>query len=108
MVRVPPGLNLTDTLFPELPLCRSGAVGRGPSVSADAEAVQDGLGSWVEAGVAPPVRYDDGRAPAVDRDRIDDIVTDALIATRPDPSGRFPVPDFEILDRKSTRLNSSH
>src|SRR3546814_17387587 len=36
---------------------------------------------------------------AVDRDRIDDIVTGALIATRPDPSGRFPVPDFEILHR---------
>jgi len=28
-----------------------------------------------------------------------DIVTGALIATRPDPSGRFPVPAFEILHR---------
>lgn len=72
---------------------------RNPSVAAYAETVQDGLASWVEAGFAPPVRYDDGRAPAVDRDRIDDIVTGALIATRPDPSGRFPVPDFEILHR---------
>ncbi|WP_337847802.1 hypothetical protein [Sphingomonas sp.] len=62
-------------------------------------AVQDGLGSWVEAGFAPPVRYDDGMAPAVDRDRIDDIVMGALIATRPDASGRFAIPDFEILHR---------
>src|SRR3546814_1004338 len=52
----------------------AGAFRRDPSVAAYAEAVQDGLGSWVEAGFAPPVRYDDGRAPAVDRDRIDDIV----------------------------------
>ncbi|AGH51900.1 hypothetical protein G432_21105 (plasmid) [Sphingomonas sp. MM-1] len=59
----------------------------------------DGLASWVEAGFAPPVRYDDGRAPAVDRDRIDDIVMGALLATRPDPLGRFPIPDFEILHR---------
>lgn len=68
-----------------------------PLVAAYAEAVQAGLASWVEAGFAPPVRYDDGRAPAVDRDRIDDIVTGALLATRPGPSGCFPVPDFEVL-----------
>ncbi len=76
-----------------------GAYRRDPSVAAYVEAAQDGLASWVEAGFAPPVRYDDGRAPAVDRDRIDDIVMGALLATRPDPLGRFPIPDFEILHR---------
>src|SRR3546814_18402955 len=70
MFRRPPRSHRPDTLFPYATLPRS-----------------------------PPVRYDDGRAPAVDRDRIDDLVTGALIATRPDPSGRFPVPDFEILPR---------
>src|SRR3546814_8370009 len=65
----------------------AGAYRRDPSVAAYVEAAQDGLARWVEAGFAPPVRYDDGRAPAVDRDRIDDIV---------------------MGDRKSTSLNSSH
>ena len=60
-------------------------------------AVQDGLSTWMEAGFAPPVRYDDGRQPTVERDRVEDIVTGALIATRPDASGTFPVPDFAIL-----------
>src|SRR3546814_3329001 len=57
-------------------------------VPAFAEAVQDGLSSWVEAGFAAPVRYNDGKEPHVDRYSIDDIVTGALIATRPDPDGR--------------------
>jgi hypothetical protein len=62
-------------------------------------AVENGLASWIEAGFAPPVRYDDGAAPAVDRERIDDIVMGALIATRPDTSGHFAIPDFELLHR---------
>ena len=72
---------------------------RNPAVAAYTEAAQDGLESWVEAGFAPPVRYEDGAAPTIDRDRIDDIVTGALLATRPKADGRFAIPDFEILHR---------
>lgn len=77
----------------------AGAYRRDPAVAAYAEAAQDGLGSWVEAGFAAPVRYEDGSAPTVDRERIDDIVTGALLATRPDADGRFAIPDFETLHR---------
>lgn len=66
-------------------------------IDAYVEAVQDGLASWHEAGFAAPVRYADGAAPIVDRSSIDEIVTGALLATRPDASGRFPIPDFEAL-----------
>src|SRR3546814_5651983 len=123
MILRPPRSTRTDTLFPYTTLFRSdgcalvfitnrhdfgiyrtlglkvdaGAYRRDPSFAAYVEAAQDGLASWVEAGFEPPVRYADGRAPAVDRDRIDDLVMGALLATRPDPLGRFPIPDFEIL-----------
>lgn len=77
----------------------AGAARRDPAVAAFAEAVQDGLGSWIESGFAPPVRYDDGAPPKVDRASIDDIVTGALLATRPNANGGFAIPDFEILHR---------
>src|SRR3546814_5103261 len=133
MIRRPPRSTRTDTLFPYTTLFRSppdgcalisitnrhdfgiyrtlglridaGAFRRDPPVAAYAEAVQDGLGSWVEAGFATPVRYDDGRAPAVERDRIEDLVTGALIATRPAPTGRFPDPDFENSHLKPEAAN---
>lgn len=63
------------------------------------EAVQDGLGHWHEAGFAAPVRYEEGGPPALDRDGIDEIITGALLATRPDGSGKFPIPEFETLHR---------
>lgn len=70
---------------------------RDPAVMAYAEAVQDGLGSWVEAGFAPPVRYGDGEAPVVERATVDEIVTGAILATRPNADGRFAIPEFETL-----------
>src|SRR3546814_13356434 len=125
MILRPPRSTRTDTLFPYTTLFRSdgcalvfitnrhdfgiyrtlglkvdaGASRRDPSVAAYVEAAQDGLARWVDAGFAPPVRYDDGRAPAVDRDRIDDIVIGALLATRPEQSSRFPNPDSDLLNR---------
>lgn len=77
----------------------AGAYRRDLAVATYAEAAQDGLATWIEAAFAPPVRYEEGIAPAVDRDRIEDIVTGALLATRPDPSGRFAIPDFATLHR---------
>ena len=44
-------------------------------------------------------RYADSEPPIVERDRINAIVTGALLATRPGPDGRFAVPDFETLHR---------
>ncbi|MDE8650589.1 hypothetical protein [Novosphingobium album (ex Liu et al. 2023)] len=77
----------------------AGAARRDPAVATYAEAVESGLGSWIEAGFAAPVRYDDGEAPKAERSSIDDIVMGALIAIRPDPDGRFALADFEILHR---------
>lgn len=77
----------------------AGAARRDARVAAYAEAVQDGLASWIEACFAPPVCYIDGEAPVVERDKVDDIVAGALLATRPGPDGRFVIPDFETLHR---------
>lgn len=77
----------------------AGAARRDPAVGAYAETVENGLGSWIEAGFAAPVRYDDGEAPKAERSSIDDIVMGALLATRPGPDGHFPVADFAILHR---------
>jgi hypothetical protein len=75
------------------------AVRRDPEVAAFAEAADVGLGSWIEAGFTAPVRYDDGKVPQIDRTSIDDIVTGALLASRPHSDGRFAIPDFEVLHR---------
>jgi len=77
----------------------AGAARRDPDVAAFAEAAQSGLDSWIEAGFAAPVRYDDGEAPKMERNSIDDIVMGALLATRPNPDGAFAIPDFAILHR---------
>lgn len=86
-------------IYRTLGLKIDGLVLRSESVAAYVAAVENGLASWIEAGFAPPVRYEDGAAPRVDRSPIDDIVMGALLATRPEPSGRFAIPDFEILHR---------
>lgn len=77
----------------------AGAARHDTAVASYAEAVENGLGSWIEAGFAAPVRYDDGEAPKAERSSIDDIVMGALLATRPGPNGHFPVADFAILHR---------
>ncbi|QOT74533.1 hypothetical protein H5V43_21930 (plasmid) [Sphingobium fuliginis] len=77
----------------------AGAARRDKAVAAYEEVVQNGLESWIEAGFVSPARYRDGELPAVERDRIDDIVTAVLISTRPHPDGNFPIPAFEILHR---------
>jgi hypothetical protein len=68
-----------------------------PGVQAYAEAVEDGLGSWLEACIAPPVVYDGKRA-AIERPQIDDIAIGILIATRADKDGRFAIPAFEAIN----------
>ena len=58
-----------------------------------AEAVEDGIGSWIQAGMAPPVTYEDAEATCHKAD-VAEIVIGALATTRPDGSGRFPLPEF--------------
>lgn len=77
----------------------AGALRRDANVAAFAEAAEAGLGSWIEAGFTPPIRYRDGEAPEVERASIGEIVTGALMTTRPDEAGRFPLPEFEALHR---------
>ena len=66
------------------------------AVAAYAADVEEGLGTWIEAGFTAPVRYD-GECPTVERYDPSDLIVGALLTTRPDADGRFPVPDFATL-----------
>lgn len=66
-----------------------------------AERVEEGLGTWLEAGFRAPVTYDDATAVEVRDDPIE-LLVGALHVTRPGPDGRFPVPDFETLHHNLT------
>ena len=70
-------------------------------VRAYATAIEEGLGSWIEAGFTPPVHYDDGIA-VIPRTDPCELVIAALLTTRPDHQGRLPVADFETLHRNLT------
>lgn len=61
------------------------------------EAVEDGLGSWLEAGFAPTIRYLAGGSATTDDRSFNDIVMGALRTTRPGEAGNWPVADFETL-----------
>lgn len=66
------------------------------AVRAYAEAVEAGLGSWVEAGFRAPVTYDDATPTEVHADPIE-ILVSALLITRPNADGQFPIADFAVL-----------
>ena len=68
------------------------------AVRAYAEAVEEGLGTWLEAGFRAPVEYDDATATTFQSDPIE-ILVSAFHVTRPNPDGHFPVPDFETVHR---------
>jgi len=67
-----------------------------PAVAAYAEAVEDGLGSWIEAAIATPVEYD-GNVATIPRPSLDEVTISALLSTRPGPSGSFAIPAFETI-----------
>ena len=67
-----------------------------PAVVQYVEDTEDGLDSWLEAGLAPPIEYEDGHARRV-RSDVAAIVRGALSTTRPAPDGTFAIPDFAIL-----------
>ena len=66
------------------------------AVEAYAEAVEPGLGSWVEAGFTAPVTYT-GKNATIERSEHAELVIGALLTTRPNPNGTFPLADFAIL-----------
>ncbi len=67
-----------------------------PAVAAYAEAVEDGLGSWIEAAIACPVEYD-GSVASIPRPELDEVTIGALLTTRPGANGRFAIPAFETI-----------
>lgn len=81
--------------------------GSDPEVDAYCEAVEDGLGSWLEAGFAPPVRYDDEAGITIERD-LGAVIQGALATTRPTSGGRFPIPDFAVLHANLQRVFPEH
>ena len=66
------------------------------AVQAYAEAVEEGLGSWVEACFSPPVTYE-GAAATIPRTAHEDLVVGALMTSRPSADGSFAIPDFETI-----------
>ncbi|NJR80705.1 hypothetical protein [Sphingomonas corticis] len=66
------------------------------AVAEYAEAIEEGLATWMEAGFTAPVRYD-GECPIVERRDPSEIIIGALMTTRPGPDGHFPLPDFALL-----------
>lgn len=65
-------------------------------VAAYVDAVEDGLGSWLEAGFSPPITYE-GSVATIHQLDVTELLIGALQTTRPNPDGRFPIPDFEVL-----------
>ena len=63
-----------------------------------AQTVEQGLGTWLEAGFRAPVEYDDATPNVIQRDPVE-ILVSAFHVTRPGRDGRFPIPDFETLHR---------
>lgn len=66
------------------------------AVQTYAEAVEEGLGSWLEAGFSPPVAYE-GSVASIDRSDPSELVIGALLTTRPNPDGTFAIPAFKVL-----------
>jgi hypothetical protein len=66
------------------------------AVQAYAEAVEEGLGSWLEAGFTPPVTYA-GSVATIERPDHVELVIAALLTTRPNPDGTFPIAAFATL-----------
>ena len=68
------------------------------AVRSYADQVEEGLGSWLEAGITPPVSYEGTLATISHRDRAE-LIIGALQTTRPDADGSFPLADFAVLHR---------
>lgn len=67
-----------------------------PACAAYAEAAADGLTSWLDAGMVPPVEYRECIATIPRRD-LAEVTIGALLVSRPNPDGRFALPAFEAI-----------
>ena len=61
-----------------------------------ANKVEDGLSSWTEACISPPITYD-GEIATIARASREELVLGALMTTRPRPDGAFPLTAFETI-----------
>ena len=68
------------------------------AVRAYAGDVENGLGRWLDAGLAPPVSYA-GPIATIPRHGTTELVIGALLTTRPNPDGTFVIADFRTLHR---------
>src|SRR3546814_2625847 len=109
MIRRPPRSTRTDTLFPYTTLFRS--LGAGPILLEDRnhEVANDAAGFGVGEDIFHPLADLDAdfaaaRASIAGRLEQDDAVIGAFAPNAPVPAE----PEGIVLDRKSTRLNSSH
>jgi hypothetical protein len=73
------------------------------AVAAYAEAVEEGLSTWLSACFAPPIAYD-GKAVTIAQRDPTELVISALLVSRPAPDGSFAIPDFE---RVHTNLSAA-
>ncbi len=74
----------------------------GPEALAYADQIEPGLGTWLEAGFAPPVTYT-GKTAIIPSTNPVELVIGALQTCRPDPDGHFALPDFEVIHGNLTR-----
>ena len=58
--------------------------------------LEEGLGSWIEAGFTAPVTYN-GKVAKIERSDHTELVVGALLTTRPNADGTFPIADFAVL-----------
>jgi hypothetical protein len=70
-------------------------------VAAYAEAVEEGLSSWISACFSPPVEYD-GCVATIPRREATELLIGALLVSRPRPDGTFAIPDFERVHTNLT------
>ena len=79
------------------PLISTGSIAsRSTPTAAYAEAVEGGLGSWIEAAITCPVEYD-GTVASIPRPELDEVTIGAILTTRPRADGRFAIPAFETI-----------
>jgi hypothetical protein len=71
------------------------------TVAAYAEAVEEGLSSWISACFSPPVEYD-GCIATIPRREHSEVLIGALLVSRPRPDGTFAIPDFERVHTNLT------
>ncbi|WP_066722014.1 hypothetical protein [Sphingomonas pituitosa] len=60
------------------------------------EQVENGLGTWLEAGFTAPVSYDDA-GNAVQVRELSDVIVSALLITRPTTDGVFAIPENAVV-----------